>query len=117
MILRKPQTAVARAAFTLMEMLVVVAILVVLAGAAVPIYLSYLDSARLDRAKLDVKTLEGAAEAYLLNSPDGDYPQSLRQLLEPQPGRRASLTQESLIDPWRREYQIDTSQRHPTTGR
>ena len=38
--------ATARGGFTLMELLVVVAILVVLAGAAVPIYMTYLENAK-----------------------------------------------------------------------
>ena len=40
-----------RSGFTLMEMLVVVAIIVIIAGAATPLVLNYLHNARIDRAK------------------------------------------------------------------
>jgi general secretion pathway protein G len=103
MLIRERQ-AVRRAAFTLMEMLVVVAILVVLAGAAVPIYLRYLDQARIDRARVDCKNLEQAAEAYKIRY--GDYPASLQVLTQPQPdGTLPTLEVSSLLDPWQREYQ------------
>src|SRR5262249_56744489 len=91
MTLRTKSRVVSRAAFTLMEMLVVVAILVVLAGAAIPIYLSYLDGARRDRARIDVTNLERAVDAYAAQH-GGQYPESLPQLTgPPQPRPRAFL--------------------------
>jgi general secretion pathway protein G len=93
-----------RGGFTLMEMLVVVAILVVLAGAAVPIYLKYLDEAKIDRARVDCKTLEGACLAYKLKH--GDFPPSLLALTQPAPdGGLPSFEPGALQDPWQREYQ------------
>src|SRR5689334_23362148 len=80
MIARRQAQAARRAAFTLMEMLVVVAILVVLAGAAVPIYLNYLANARIDRAKTDVVALQTAVEAY--TTQHGTPPASLEVLCE-----------------------------------
>jgi general secretion pathway protein G len=107
----------ARAAFTLMEMLVVVAILVVLAGAAVPIYLNYLDNAKRDRAKVDVKTLQQAVEAY--KTEHGQYPQNLQILTQPDQalGSFATLEQSALLDPWGNPYMFDPSTLHPQTGR
>jgi general secretion pathway protein G len=122
MILQKQAQAATRtatrAAFTLMEMLVVVAILVVLAGAAVPIYLNYLANARIDRAKADVVTLEKAVEAYAANH-DGILPQSLQVLtqVDPQSGAKASLEVKHLEDPWRRPYVYEPQNLHPQTGR
>ena len=113
MILKKQAQAISRAAFTLMEMLVVVAILVVLAGAAVPIYLSYLDGARKDRAKIDIKNLEGAVEAHIAKygMPQNGWNDLLAQ---PGPGERPALDQEKLKDPWGGHYVLDVSQLHPT---
>ncbi len=47
-----------RGGFTLMELLVVVAILVVLAGAAVPMYMKYLDESKRRLAWTNAKTIE-----------------------------------------------------------
>ncbi|MCC6418972.1 MAG: type II secretion system protein GspG [Gemmataceae bacterium] len=117
MVLKTEQPrGVKRSAFTLMEMLVVVAILVVLAGAAIPIYLSYLDRARIDRAKIDIKTLEGAVDAYAAQN-GGVYPQTLQELTvaNPNTGQRAYLDQTTLVDPWGDFYVLDPNQQHPTT--
>jgi general secretion pathway protein G len=114
MIVRKQAVVLARAAFTLMEMLVVVAILVVLAGAAVPIYLNYLDRAKMDRVKTDFKVLETAVQSYYINT--GQFPQNLRQLTvtDQQAGVKALLEQASIFDPWQHEYQL-TGQFHPVS--
>jgi len=116
MIQRDATKAAVRSAFTLMEMLVVVAILVVLAGAAVPIYLNYLENAKVDRCKADVKALTQAVQAY--NTRYGDYPQSLEVLTtrNPQDGSKATLSRESLLDPWNRPYVYEPHTIHPDTG-
>jgi general secretion pathway protein G len=116
MVMRKPAAALARAAFTLMEMLVVVAILVVLAGAAVPIYLNYLDRAKTDRVKADFKVLETAINKYYMDF--NEYPGNLRVLTGVLPdGGRPILEAEAILDPWRHEYQMDASQIHPQSRR
>lgn len=106
-----------RAAFTLMEMLVVVAILVVLAGAAVPIYLNYLDNAKRDRAKVDVQTLQQAVEAY--KTEHGSYPQNLQALTmaDNATGSFATLETKALIDPWGNQFHYDPNTQNPQTGR
>jgi general secretion pathway protein G len=99
-----------------MEMLVVVAILVVLAGAAVPIYLNYLERAKKDRAKVDVTTLQTAVEAY--KSAYGDYPPDLPTLTQAtQNGDFATLEPKALIDPWNQQYHYEPQTRNPATGR
>ena len=93
----------ARAGFTLMEVLVVVAILVVLAGTGGVIYMNYLEGAKEDVAKSQVQSLSQAADVYRLNN--GDYPPNLAVLTQPQPsGKAATLEPGALIDPWGREY-------------
>ncbi len=118
MIAKRQARATARAAFTLMEMLVVVAILVVLAGAAVPIYLNYLANARVDRAKADVVTLEKAVEAYA-SAHNGMYPQSLEVLCEVDQttGNKATLEYKHLMDPWNQHYIYEPQNMNPRTGR
>jgi general secretion pathway protein G len=117
MILKKQAQAATRAAFTLMEMLVVVAILVVLAGAAVPIYLNYLENAKRDRAKVDVTTLQTAIEAF--KAEYGDYPPSLQTLTQADQatGNFATLEPKALMDPWNQQYQYEPQNKNPATGR
>ncbi len=74
-----------RAGFTLLEVLVVVAILVILSTVAVVATTRYLEDARKSRAQLQCKSLASACEAYYLNSQSGNnYPQQLTDLLDSQ---------------------------------
>src|SRR5262245_64302789 len=70
-----------RLGFTLMEVLVVVAILVILAGTASVFVFRYLDQAKEDRARADIKTIENACTAYKLRN--GNFPESLNVLVNP----------------------------------
>jgi general secretion pathway protein G len=109
--LMRQRNAAVRGGFTLMEMLVVVAILVILAGAAVPIYMRYLDDAKKGRAKMDVKTIEKACEAYFLK--EGQYPASLAVLTQMQPdGSRPYLEADAIFDPWKRPYGYSPTPTH-----
>jgi len=119
MIVRTVHTAgrrVARPGFTLMELLVVMAILVVLAGTGGLIYVSYLEGAREDAARTQVRILTDAAEAYRIKF--GDYPDSLSTLTQPGPDGRATLESSALIDPWQRPYQYaKVGSHHQSTGK
>ncbi|HYC76993.1 MAG TPA: prepilin-type N-terminal cleavage/methylation domain-containing protein [Planctomycetota bacterium] len=53
-----------RAGFTLIELVVVVAILAVLAGVLTPIVSNEVDAARVSRAEVDLKSVENAFVAY-----------------------------------------------------
>ncbi|HLN27772.1 MAG TPA: type II secretion system protein GspG [Gemmataceae bacterium] len=111
--LEPTKSAARRSAFTLMEMLVVVAILVVLAGAAVPIYMRYLNEAKKDRARIDVKTLTEIVESYRIKY--NDYPATLGALAQPGPnGGDKFADQRSLLDPWGHEYQYAQPGTHNT---
>src|SRR5437588_1869890 len=77
---RKPQR---RSAFTLMELLVVVAIIVALAGIGGYFFLGQLESSKMNIAKVQAKELEKACETFAVNN--GDYPQSLEALFQPGP--------------------------------
>src|SRR5262245_60079728 len=101
-----------RAAFTLMEVLVVVAILVVLAGVGIMVF-RYLDESKDKIAKVGAKNIEKACVAFKLDH--GEYPPSLEILAQPsQDGKAAYLEVKTLYDPWNRPYHYDPSQLSPT---
>jgi general secretion pathway protein G len=102
-----------RAGFTLMELLVVVALLVVLAGTGGVIYMNFLESAKDDVAKSQVQVLTEAAQMYQIKS--GSFPPDLNTLTQPTAdGKAASLEVSALIDPWLRPYQYQyPGQHHP----
>src|SRR5262245_35011142 len=120
MILRRNEAraatrAVNRAAFTLMEVLVVAAILVILASVASVGVLRYLDDAKEKAALAGVTKLEQAAAAYKVNH--GDWPASLTDLCMAEDGKPAALEEKELKDPWEQFYVYEASNRHPTTGK
>lgn len=100
------------AGFTLMELLVVMAILALLAGLAVPAYFKRADQARLDKVTTDFATLATALSLYRLDN--GMLPsteQGLQALVEkpglpPVPGRyrQGGYLRELPRDPWGNAY-------------
>jgi len=102
--------ATRRAAFTLLEVLVVVAILVILAGVGVVATTRYLEDARKSKAQLGCKGIQQALDAYKLQN-NGDYPpqgSEIQELLHPSNGGTPYLQngQSDTIDPWGKQYQI-----------
>lgn len=87
-----------RAAFTLMEVLVVVAILVVLAGAASIAVFKYLDDAKKDRAMVDMKALHDTWINVYLKKGTDEQPteEDIIQYMGQGPS--------SLLDPWGNKY-------------
>jgi general secretion pathway protein G len=98
-----------------MEMLVVVAILVVLAGAAVPLYMNYLENSKRKIAWANAKTLAQTADAYRIDN--GDYPNNLEELVQPPTGRAPYLEPSALLDPWQHPYQYAYPGQHNTHGK
>lgn len=98
-----------RTAFTLVEVLIVVAIVVVMAGVGGITYMKYLEDSRKDRAKMDVGNLSKAVEAFQIKH--GSPPDSLLTLTQPEAdGSRAAISNaEVLRDPWGNMYQYDAS--------
>ncbi len=88
-----------RKAFTLLEVLVVVAILVVLASAAVIYVPKYLDDAKKGTAKSSISTLASAVEAYRLKN-EGNLPQQL-ELVRPY---LKDADKDPFMDPWNKPY-------------
>jgi len=116
MLLRQQQ-AIKRAGFTLMEIMVVVAIILILASAGVVVTQSMLGKARINRAKTDIKSWEAVVSIY--NTNHGRYPDTLEQLTlrDPVDNTPALMEQRALMDPWSQPYFYDASARHELTGK
>jgi general secretion pathway protein G len=97
----------ARHAFTLMEMLVVVAIIVVLAGIGGFYLMPQLDKSKEQAAKAQAKVIEQAAQSYYQDN--GQYPSSVQDLTQPSPhlNNRPYLSDDAILDPWGKPYTID----------
>lgn len=112
-----PKRKASRSAFTLVEMLVVVAIILALAAIAVPITLNVLDSSKRDIARTQCKgVLSQAVTSYQIDSdvnPDGALPGSWADV---KASRKASLAPEATIDPWGREYHLAVPGTHAKGG-
>src|SRR5438105_549994 len=89
---RTAQVSLARrAAFTLMEMLVVVAIIVVLAGVGGAYLIGRLNDAKVDATKIRATEISQAVQSYFIDN--GQWPNSLQDLLivNPTTGRQPYL--------------------------
>lgn len=72
-----------RLAFTLIEVLLVLAILGVIAAMVVPNLLGTQQSAYVKTTRQSIASLESAAEQYAITH-DGEWPQTMQQLIEPE---------------------------------
>jgi general secretion pathway protein G len=111
-----------RAAFTLIEVLVVVAIIVILATIAAIYVPKQLDEAKKGTAVTGCVTLDKAINSYFISSgnpgisDDDKLPSSPEQLVNP--GWSTSFLpdgHQSLLDPWGKQYQFTRSQREDGT--
>ena len=112
MLIRTPLQKAARStrrAFTLLEVLVVVAIIVILAGAGSYYVYQRYEEAKISRAKMDAAKLAGYLEQYRLAN-DGQYPATIEGLATTQPnGGEPFATPAEVRDPWGKLYQLDVS--------
>jgi general secretion pathway protein G len=99
-----------RSAFTLLEVLVVVAIIVMLAGAGTYFLLPQLEEGKKGRAKTDVRKLSGLVDGY--NVKHGRYPNSLEALTQPEGDDGPTCSREEIIDPWGKVYQMNPAGPH-----
>jgi general secretion pathway protein G len=112
MVLRKPRRR-DRGAFTLMEMLVVVTIIVMLAAFSTVGYFRYLEQAREQTAKAQISNIDKAVTGYKLA--EGEYPESLQLLIVPSEGKAAYLESKDLLDPWGHPYLYEAANLNPNT--
>ncbi len=92
-----------RKGFTLIELLIVVTIIAVLAGAAIPYVQEYIEDARISRCKADLNEIKNALIRYELDKgkawPSTDT--AITNLVGP-------YLAKALIDPWGTPYYIDS---------
>jgi general secretion pathway protein G len=101
-----------RAAFTLMEMIVVVAIIVALAGLGGYAYIQTLKTQQKNTAKINVKGLAEAVNRYYTDH--NRYPSSLQELLRKDAQGGPYLdSADVLTDPWGQPYQYNPNSVNP----
>lgn len=111
MILQPRNRSVARrGAFTLLEVLVVVAIILVLASVATVSLMSYLEDAKIDKTKMNLKAAEKAASSAIAKN-GGDAPDDLTGAA----ARYIEGGAQNMVDGWNQPIRIvmDTD---PGTG-
>jgi general secretion pathway protein G len=103
--------AMTRSGFTLMEILIVVAIIVVLAGVGTFYLLPMLGESKEKVAKAQAQTITEALVKF--NMDRGNYPSSLKELTQKGPnGEKAILEPKAIIDPWGKEFQFNAAGAH-----
>jgi general secretion pathway protein G len=108
-----------RHGFTLMEVLLVLAILVILGSFAVTLFSGVREKANIDAAKTQISLVEDAARFYQLNM--GTYPRSLEDLVtvpsdakNPRKWGGPYLEKRVPLDPWDNEYAyVQPGKRNP----
>ena len=94
-----------RQGFTLIEILVVVAIIGMLGAVAVPAYMSHLKEARVETARELIKSVETALNMYSMKH-GGKYPDSLEALTQETDDEEA-LLQGEYVDPWGQDLKFE----------
>jgi general secretion pathway protein G len=109
MLLRSKDTYRAhRSAFTLLEILVVAAIVTMLAGAGVYYFVNQLDDSKVSRAKLDCQGLAQRCEEFYTKH--GRYPASIEELTQQVDGMSPLVPADKITDPWGNKYQLEPPQ-------
>ena len=111
--MQRTHTPATGAGFTLIEILVVMAIIGMLAVMVAPNIFNQQAGARRDAALSQISSLEAALDTYRLDV--GQYPDSLVGLVENDSGRAAwngpYLRREVPLDPWDNDYFYDSDGR------
>ncbi len=89
-----------RGGFTLIEILVVIAILAVLGSVAAVKYMSYLKDSAVKMAGFQLRELEKTIESYYAQNQK--YPETLEELVTPlEAGKQGVLKRSGTLDPWK----------------
>jgi general secretion pathway protein G len=108
MILRhqpRPEQAERRSAFTLLEVLIVVAIIVILASIGGTYAFRAYEDAKVSEAKIKANAIAGAAQRFQVKY--DRPPESLDELVSPPSGGIPFIEAEFLTDPWGGRFQYD----------
>jgi general secretion pathway protein G len=103
-----------RRGFTLIEILVVIAILAVIGSVAAVKYMAYLKDAAVKTAGIKLRELEKTVELYY--SQHQKYPETLDELVTPQEvGAQSVLKKSGTLDPWKSPilYEVTAGQEPP----
>jgi type II secretion system protein G len=108
--------------FTLVELLVVVAILAILSVALLPSVLGYSDKARNTRAAKDIRNFNTVVEAFAATngnypeaSLDTDNPRSIASVMQSK-GIRWTGDETGVVDPWNNPYYYDLTEDYYCIG-
>jgi len=95
--------------FTLVELLVVVAILGILGAVAVTNVTGHIESTRKTAAKTAVDNIKGAVTTWMLNKKKATPPSDLKVLVETTGDEEPALDggEGALVDPWDTDYKIE----------
>jgi prepilin-type N-terminal cleavage/methylation domain-containing protein len=98
---------ISRPGFSLMEIMVVVAIIMILIGGGTMMWMNYKDQALVTKAKAGLKSLDTAVQAYEMRN--HERPNDLQVLLQPDPDTgKAYCDSDVLMSPWSdRPYQYN----------
>ena len=96
--------------FTLLEIMVVVVIIGLLAAAVVPLYLKNVDTAQINRAKQDLRSIDTALQLYRLDNFRYPSTEDGLEALVRNPGQDAAPNwkpqmKSMPLDPWKNPYQ------------
>ena len=97
-------TRAARAGFTLVELLLVVAILGVLATVAIMNTQGLMGDAQAKATRSSIATIESAARVYEIRT--GKFPDSIDALLQPMGDKPALLDEKARNDTWGTPFQV-----------
>jgi general secretion pathway protein G len=103
--LSRRSVALRRSGFTLLEILIVVAIIVVVAGIGGYYLFGALERGKIDAAKAQIKVIENAVEIYRLAHTVP--PQNLQILLQPDAANDGApyfKEEKAIVDPWGNIY-------------
>lgn len=78
--------------FTLIELMIVIAIIAILAAVAIPVFIQYREKAQIAVAISGIKVIDQVVNGYFVDN--GDYPNSL-----------ADIGLSNMKDPWGNSYQ------------
>jgi general secretion pathway protein G len=113
MIVRTPRLARQfRRGFTLLEILMVVAIIVVLAGIGSYYLIPMLAKSEEDVAKLKARDLDTPVQTYYMRH--HQWPTDLSVLTQPDPenDNKPYVPDEGILDPWNQPYQLNAAGPH-----